>query len=49
MKYKITYIPTHDPEDICKVWVEASSKETAKSQVKREYWDVKDIVCITQL
>lgn len=41
-KYIVKYIDKND--DLSSVWVSATSKEDAKAQVKREYWDVKDIV-----
>ena len=49
MRYKVTYIPTYDPEDICKIWVEASSKDEAIREAKSEYWDIKDIISVTKL
>lgn len=45
-KYYVDYIDTSD--DLCHVWVEASSKEDAKRQVKHEYWDIKDIIRIKE-
>lgn len=32
--------------DLCHVWVNADSKEDAISQVKREYWDIADIISV---
>lgn len=45
-RYTIKYIDTSD--DLTSVWVEASSKADAKSQVKREYWDIKEIIMVTE-
>ena len=36
-------------DELQKCWVEASSKEAAKSEVKREYWDCERIVDVTPL
>lgn len=45
-KYIVKY--TSKDGDLSSVWVEAENKEDAKFQVKREYWDVKDIVMVTE-
>lgn len=41
-RWIIKYTDKYD--DLSSVWVEASSREDAINQVKREYWDVADIV-----
>ena len=41
-KYIIRYIDKSG--DTSSVWVEANSKEEAKREVKREYWDIKEII-----
>ena len=41
-KYIVKYIDNDG--DLCSVWVEADSIQDAKLQVKREYWDIKEIV-----
>lgn len=41
-KYIIKYMDKSD--DLSSVWVTASSKEDAKVKVKREYWDIVDII-----
>lgn len=43
-KYIVKYIDNDN--DLSSVWVEALNKADAKSQVKREYWDVKEIVMV---
>lgn len=48
MKYKITYISSND-DDCCSVWTEASSPEEAKSYVRSEYWDIKEIIEVRKL
>ena len=45
-KFIIKYIDKSD--DLSSVWVNASSKEEAKSKAKREYWDIKEIIMCTQ-
>jgi hypothetical protein len=40
--YYIDYIDKQG--DLCHVWVEAVSKEDAKLQVRREYWNVNEII-----
>lgn len=41
-KFIVKYIDKSD--DLSSVWVNASSKEEAKSKAKREYWDIVNIV-----
>lgn len=42
---KTFYIDYIDKEgDLCRVWVEASSKEDAERQVRYEYWDIEEIL-----
>lgn len=48
-KYKITYIPTYDHEDICSVWLNANNKEDAKQRARLEYWDIFDIVSVYEI
>jgi type II secretory pathway component PulF len=45
-KFIVKYIDKSD--DLSSVWVNASSKEEAKSKVKREYWDIKEIIMCTE-
>ena len=40
--YIITYIDKSG--DSCKIWIAADSKEEAKREAKREYWDIKEII-----
>lgn len=40
--YYIDYIDNED--DLCHVWVEASSKKEAEREAKSEYWDIKKII-----
>lgn len=41
-KFYIDYISNED--DLCHVWLNAYNKEDAKERVKREYWDIKEII-----
>ena len=41
-KYIVKYMDKSD--DLCSVWVTASSKEDAKAQARSEYWDIKEII-----
>lgn len=43
-KYYIDY--TDKEGDLCHVWVNADSKQDAESKVKREYWDIDEIISI---
>ena len=43
-KYIVKY--TDKCGDLSTVWVTADSKDDAKKQVRREYWDVQDIVMV---
>ena len=45
--YKVSYITLEG--DLCHVSIEAYSKEDAKIQLKREYWDVREVVRVTEL
>lgn len=45
--YKVSYITLEG--DLCHVYIEAYSKEDAKVQLKREYWDVREVVRVTEL
>lgn len=47
-KYKVTYISSTD-DDCCSVWTIANSPEEAKRNVKREYWDIKEIVICNEI
>lgn len=41
------YVDYEDKEgDLCHVWVNASSKQEAEGQAKREYWDIENIISI---
>jgi len=41
------YVDYEDKEgDLCHVWVNASSKQEAETQAKREYWDIENIISI---
>ena len=42
-KYIVKYISISD-NDLCSVWISATSKEDAKREVRNEYWDVKEII-----
>ena len=41
-KWKVNYTTTEG--DSCSVWEEAETREEAESNVRNEYWDVKEIV-----
>lgn len=43
-RYYIDYIDNDG--DHCQVWIDASSKDDAISQVKREYWDIQEIISV---
>lgn len=45
--YKIKYITLEGDTDI--VLVEAYSKEDAKVQLKKEYWDVREILSVREV
>lgn len=45
-KFIIKYIDKSD--DLSSVWVNANSREEAKQVARREYWDIKDIVMVTE-
>ena len=40
--YIIRYIDKSG--DSCSIWVSADSKEEAKREAKREYWDIQEII-----
>ena len=40
--YIITYIDKSG--DSCSIWIVADSKEEAKREAKREYWDIEEII-----
>jgi hypothetical protein len=44
--FKIDYISLED--DLCHVLIEAYTREDAKIQLKREYWDVKEILRVRE-
>jgi type II secretory pathway component PulF len=44
--YKVTYITLEG--DVDTVIIEAYSKEDAKVQLKREYWDVREVVRVKE-
>ncbi len=44
--YKVTYITLEG--DVDTVIIEAYSKEDAKVQLKREYWDVREILSVRE-
>ena len=48
MDYKVIYESSNDG-DCCSVWVTASNKEEAKSKVREEYWDCKEILIVERL
>ena len=48
-KWKVVYIPKWDEEDVSEVWVEANTKEEAKIEANSEYWDIKDIIAISEI
>lgn len=43
-KYYVDYMDKEG--DLSHVWVNASSKRDAESQVRSEYWDVDEIISI---
>ena len=49
MKKWIVYYTSSQDDDCCKCWCEANTKEDAISYVKREYWDVKEIIEIREM
>lgn len=46
-KFYVTYISSTD-DDVCHVWTMADSVEDAKSEIRSEYWDVKEIIEVTR-
>jgi hypothetical protein len=42
MKFYVDYLDRSG--DYCHVWINADSKQEAISNVKREYWDIDQIV-----
>ncbi len=48
MVYKVSYISSMDG-DCCSVWVEASSVEEAKENVRNEHWDVEEVIGVTKM
>ena len=44
MTYYIDYLDKS--KDLTHVWVDATSKEDARRQVMREYWDIDEIIRI---
>lgn len=42
--FKVSYIDLEG--DLCHVMIEAYTKEDARVQLKREYWDVREIIRI---
>lgn len=41
------YVDYEDKEgELCHVWVNASTKQEAEAQAKREYWDIENIISI---
>lgn len=44
MKYYVDYLDKE--KDLCHVWVEASSESEARSEAKREYWDIDEIISV---
>ena len=47
MKFRVDYVDTKG--DYHKCWVEADSSEDAKTQAKREYWNIKEIKYVEPL
>lgn len=47
MDWKIYYKPKGD--DLASVWVSADSREEAIQKVKREYWDVEEIISCSKM
>jgi hypothetical protein len=48
-RFKVTYIPTYDHDDICSIWVNAKDPTDAKIQARDEYWDIYNIVSCYEL
>lgn len=46
-RFKIRYITLEGDSE--SVWVEAYSREDAKKQLKREYWDVREVISIQEI
>ena len=44
MRYYVDYMDKEG--DLSHVWVNADSKQDAESKVKREYWDIDEIISI---
>lgn len=47
-KFKVTYISKSD-DDCCSVWCYANSKREAIEDTKQEYWDVKEIIEVSEI
>jgi hypothetical protein len=48
-KWKVSYAPSYDLEDLCHVWVHGENQDEAKENVKREYHDIGRIIQIVPL
>ena len=46
-KFIVKY--TDKSGDLSSVWVSADSKEEAKRVAKMEYWDITDIIMVTEI
>lgn len=45
--YRITYVTNEG--DSCKVWLSAESKEEAESEARQEYWDIEEIISVSEM
>lgn len=48
-KWKVSYAPTYDEDDLCHVWVHADDEDGAETQAKREYHDIGRIIQVIPL
>lgn len=48
-QFKVVYVPTHDSDDVCSVWVYADSREDAKKVARSEHWDISSIISVNEI
>ena len=48
-KFKVSYAPTYDEDDLCHVSVYADDEDGAEVQARREYHDIDSIIQVIPL
>tara|TARA_B110000503_G_scaffold143025_1_gene242166 strand:- start:1784 stop:5524 length:3741 start_codon:yes stop_codon:yes gene_type:complete len=48
-RFKVTYTPTYDEDDLVSVWVYAMDIKDAKIEAEMEYHDIEDIIQVTEI